>query len=63
MWFFRRKKMRHLTHEKEQEVEQIKADTQKRAEDATKPIKRLTERFEQNGITLEIKRGLGSRHA
>lgn len=63
MWFFKRKKMRQYHQQKEDELRRIKADTKRRTMKATRPIEKLTERFESNGLTLEIKRGLGNRHA
>lgn len=62
MWLFRRKRTQAIHNQKIQELEKIQAETARRTINATKPIARLAKRLEQNGITLEIKRGLGGRH-
>lgn len=62
MWFFRRKRLHEMHRKKEQELTNIKADTAKRVQRARKPMERLVNRLEQNGITLQIKAGMGSRH-
>lgn len=51
-----------MHRKKEQELTNIKADTAKRVQRARKPMERLVNRLEQNGITLQIKAGMGSRH-
>ena len=62
MWLFKRRKIKYSQESKELEAEQIKAETLRRTDKATKPIMKLTKRFEQNGITMEIKRSLGGHH-
>lgn len=59
MWFFKRKKLMEMQEKKQREAETILAETRRRTENAKKPIKRLTDRFEKNNLILDIKRGLG----
>lgn len=62
MWLFKRKKRAAMEAHHKKELAAVKSRETKRYNKAVKPIKDFNDLLENNGITIEIKRGLGGRH-
>lgn len=63
MIFFRKRKAQEKEMAiKERQIRSITGHNRRRVKAATKPIERLTKKYEANGITWEIAKAIGSKH-
>lgn len=62
MWLFRRKRRLAQEAHHKKELAALKSKETKRYNKAVKPIKDFNDLLANDGIILEIKKGLGGRH-
>lgn len=62
MWLFRRKKIVAQEERHKKELAIAKSVEKRRYNRAVRPIKDMNNLLEENGITLQIRRGMGNKH-
>ena len=62
MFFKKRKLMQEKVATQERQIKSITGSNKKRIKKATEPIRKLTQEYENNGITYKIARAIVSEH-